>query len=78
MGKVQVTIIEATGLKKSDPYCQIHIEKEKKKTKIIKDTENPTWKGLLKKKKKINKFKETINLSTTNNSKTLLYENNFN
>eukprot|EP01080_Neovahlkampfia_damariscottae_P012247 gene12247-5832_t len=61
MGKIQVTIIEASDLKKSDPYCLVQIEKEKKKTKIIKDTENPTW-------------KETMNLEASNNAEILLIE----
>jgi len=50
IGRLQVTIIEARGLPKSDhlggksdPYCVLFLERQKEKTRTVKRTLNPKW-----------------------------------
>jgi len=50
IGKIQVTVVEARGLPKSDhmshksdPYCVLFLERQKEKTRTVKKTLNPKW-----------------------------------
>jgi Ca2+-dependent lipid-binding protein len=41
--KLQISILEAVNLSSTDSYVQLQMDKEKKKTKIAKKTDNPHW-----------------------------------
>jgi Ca2+-dependent lipid-binding protein len=63
--KLQISILEAENLVSgTDSFVQLQLEKEKKKTKIVKKTENPHW-------------NETFNFSNPTQDSTLLFDSLF-